>query len=95
MELVETKASQWDVDAIKSQLKEQICTVTFTKVDGTTRVMHCTLNSSMIPADLSDETQKRTKTENTSVQAVYDVDAQGWRSFRWNSVVDFRSESNL
>jgi hypothetical protein len=91
MEQIETI----DQENIRQKLKEKICQVIFTKVDGTTRVMNCTLNSAMIPAELSEETQKRTKTENIAVQAVYDIEAQGWRSFRWDSVTSFRDDLNL
>ena len=94
MEIIETKIG-WDQIALKNQLKEKICRVTFTKVDGSTRIMNCTLNTSMIPAEVSEETKKRTKTENAEVQAVYDVEAQGWRSFRWASVTNFRTDLNL
>jgi hypothetical protein len=46
----------------------------------------------MIPSDgvLSETT--KSKTENPAVQPVYDVNAPGWRSFRWDSVKDFTSE---
>ena len=84
-----------DQDTIKNQLKEQICQVIFTRVDGAIRIMNCTLNASMIPSDLSEEKTGRTKVENAEVQAVYDVEAQGWRSFRWSSVTNFRADLNL
>jgi hypothetical protein len=81
-----------DKQAIIEQLNENICEVTFTKVNGDLRVMQCTLNSSIIPAsDTSENTSKRTKKENPDVLAVYDTMARGWRSFRWDSVKEFRS----
>jgi hypothetical protein len=81
-----------DRDTIKNALYEKICKVTFTKVNGEERVMYCTLNELMIPSDgvLSETT--KSKTENPAVQPVYDVNAPGWRSFRWDSVKDFTSE---
>lgn len=82
-------------DDIKANLKERICQVTFTKVDGTQRIMNCTLNTSMIPVDLSEEKTGRTKAENPDVQPVYDLEAQGWRSFRWDSIINFRADLNL
>lgn len=84
----------WDKTLIKETLYKTICRVVFTKVNGEERVMHCTLNESMIP-QTTKETEKRTKKENSEVQAVYDVDSQGWRSFRWDSLKEFKSDLNL
>ncbi len=95
MQLTEIVYAQWDQEAIKESLRNKICQVTFTKKDGTVRVMNCTLNSSMIPAEIAEETTKRTKAENTSVQSVYDVEINGWRSFRWDSLTNFRDNLNL
>lgn len=80
---VETKV-EWDKEAIVNKLREVICEVTFTKVNGKRRVMQCTLNPSIIPAVESTTETKRTKKENPEVLAVYDTTAQGWRSFRWD-----------
>jgi hypothetical protein len=49
----------------------------------------------MIPSDGETSETKRTKKENPDVQAVYDVKAPGWRSFRWDLVKDFTSELNV
>jgi hypothetical protein len=81
-----------DKDVIKSELHSKVCKVTFTKVNGEERVMYCTLNESMIPSDVVSSETTTTRAENPAVQAVYDVNAPGWRSFRWDSVKDFTSE---
>lgn len=86
--------SKKETDAMKKSLHESVCKVTFTKVNGEKRVMHCTLNQSMIPQEGSSET-KQTKKENPGVQPVYDVEAQGWRSFRWDSLIEFTKEINV
>jgi hypothetical protein len=49
----------------------------------------------MIPSDGAVVETKRTKKENVDAQAVYDVKASGWRSFRWDLVKDFTSELNV
>ena len=82
-------------DSIIETLHETICKVTFTKVNGEERIMYCTLNESMIPKTEDATEAKRTKKENPEVQAVYDVKAAGWRSFRWDSVKEFTSELNV
>lgn len=84
--------SKKDVDSIKKQLHEKVCKVVFTKVNGDTRVMHCTLNPDMLPEETE---SSRAKKENDSVQAVYDVEAKGWRSFRWDSLTSFSTEFNI
>ena len=70
--------------------------VTFIKKDGTERVMECTLAPSLIPAEPVHETNtdnpidfpapKREKKINEDTCPVYDMEAKGWRSFRWDSV---------
>jgi hypothetical protein len=84
-----------DKETILKSLRDTICKVTFTKTNGEERVMYCTLNESMIPSDGETSETKRTKKENLDVQAVYDVKAPGWRSFRWDLVKDFTSELNV
>lgn len=60
--------------------------ITFTKKDGTKRVMNCTLSESVLPARDPDS---ETKPHSPDVQPVWDLDAGGWRSFRWDSVIAF------
>ena len=62
--------------------------ITFTKTDGTERVMKCTLASSLIP--ISEQTTGESKRKHSdTVQPVYDLEAGGWRSFRWDSLQSF------
>ena len=68
-----------------------VVTVNFTKKDGTDRSMKCTLSTTEIPVAVQEtllENQEPTKTRkiNPDVRAVYDVEAQAWKSFRWDSV---------
>jgi|DEB0MinimDraft_10_1074344.scaffolds.fasta_scaffold125830_2 hypothetical protein len=80
--------------AIKD-LKNGVCKVVFTKANGDNRVMHCTLNESILPAqkDIEEEIQK--KKPNPNALAVWDTDNGGWRSFRWDSIKEFKTEFNL
>jgi len=74
-------------------LRRNICRVTFTKVDGTNRVMFATLKADIIP----DEHQmvlesKSLLTEGDGeheVISVWDTHLDGWRSFRVSSVIEF------
>ena len=60
--------------------------VVFKKKDGTTRVMNCSLSKEFVPEQLEMALDEGKKIVNPDVQAVYDIEAEGWRSFRWDSV---------
>ena len=72
-----------------NNLHNNICFVHFTKKDGTLRGMRCTLRSDMLPAqtDLEEHTQRKQTTEYV---AVWDLEVKGWRSFRTDSVIEFK-----
>lgn len=85
-ETIKAKVDLYHV--IKKLLSTGIIEVTFTKKDGTERVMKCTTKSSNIPEEkqpIGEETSK----ENTEIVRVYDVEHDGWRSFRVDSVTSF------
>jgi hypothetical protein len=60
--------------------------VTFTKVNGETRVMPCTLKEDVIP----NVEHKGTKKPNEAIVSVWCLDKKEWRSFRVNNVVDLQ-----
>ena len=75
------KFSEW----LTGMLHVAPVTITFTKKDGTERVMNCTLQPELLPTvELKENKVERKKSENT--MAVYDLDAKGWRSFTLKSV---------
>lgn len=69
-------------------------TVTFTKKDGSERVMECTTSPSMVPEEPVTEslTPKREKKVNEDVCPVYDLESKHWKSFRWDSIKSVRME---
>lgn len=75
-------------EQLMKQLAEEVLTVTFLKLDGDQRVMTCTLVPTMIPkATVEDPlSQKKVRTINEKVCSVWDVNAEGWRSFRYDRV---------
>jgi hypothetical protein len=78
-------------------LKEDVCRVTFNKVNGDTRLMYCTLNHSFLPENDRMVNQvgfESKKQVNEKILAVWDIDAQGWRSFRIDSVTHFDMNPN-
>ena len=72
---------------LENMLREGIVTVNFTKKDGSERKMTCTLLESNIPNEKMPLTEKKTK--NLDVLAVFDVEIDAWRSFRYDSVINF------
>ena len=71
-------------ESIRKLAQEGGITVTFTKVDGSERVMKCTLNKTHLP-EQKDLEEASTK-DNPKVLAVWDVEKSAWRSFRIDSV---------
>jgi hypothetical protein len=67
-------------------LSNHECTVTFTKVNGETRVMPCTLKEDLVPK----QEPKGTKKSNDAVVSVWCTDKKEWRSFRVDNVVNLQ-----
>ena len=81
-------------DQLIARLKASSKTrVTFRKVDGTERVMNCTLMEGQIPAVSKDETTSKHKI-SPAVVVAYDLDKNGWRSFRHDSVISVEDVIN-
>ena len=72
---------------MKQTLATNLCEVTFTKTNGETRVMTCTLDPARIPSDQLPKTETEDKHE-TQVR-VFDTKADGWRSFLSTNVSNF------
>jgi hypothetical protein len=65
-------------------LRDGVVSVTFTKKDGTDREMACTLDQKIIPDEFAPKGVERSKP--TDSIAVFDVEKEDWRSFRWDSI---------
>jgi hypothetical protein len=73
-------------------LYEKNCRVIFKKQStGEEREMICTLREDAIPQATKSDTLSQTKvrTLNDEVIAAWDIEKQGWRSFRVDSVISF------
>lgn len=75
-----------DAQNIKDLLRTGPCMVQFTKVDGTTRHMKCTLNEDLLPP--VDPDKVSVKKHNPDVLAVWDLEKEGWRSFRYDTLLE-------
>lgn len=72
---------------LKEQLQSAVGIVTFTKADGTERVMRCTLQSEALPQRTTESESARP--ENPNVLSVWDLENSGWRSFKVDAVKSF------
>ena len=71
----------------KTELRNGICEMTFTKKDGTLRSMKCTLAEWLVPQVETKNPTPRVIAENDNLVKVYDLEKQGWRSFNIDSVI--------
>lgn len=76
-------------EQIVEQLKHNVCEVTFTKVNGDKRVMPCTLREDMLPPVIKEDVNADRKVNEKTV-SVWVTDANGWRSFRVDSVLELK-----
>lgn len=85
-------------DILVRSLQENVLIVKFTKVsDGSIREMRCSLNKEVLPETMETGATDKisegvVKTENPDVVVVYDLDKQGYRSFRVDSVISAEIE---
>lgn len=64
-------------------LRENIVKVRFNKVDGTERLMLCTLIPDFLPATSGNSLGR------TDIVTVFDLEKDQWRSFRRDSIIDY------
>ena len=75
---VEPMLHKW----LKDILTVTEATVTFTKVDGTERVMRCTLEIDKLPpVVIKEDAKPRKQSDSTKALRVFDTEKQEWRSF--------------
>ena len=73
---------------LRKILIDDIVKVTFTKVNGETRVMKCTLQEQFLPTQTDIEEAILNKKEKSDINmSVWDVEAKGWRSFRIENLI--------
>ena len=73
---------------LKMLLEQNVLVVDFNKISGDKRVMTCTLREDMKPAATKTDTmsQKKVREMSDAVVNVWDVNAKGWRSFRYDRI---------
>tara|TARA_R110002096_G_scaffold69149_7_gene166433 strand:- start:36750 stop:37025 length:276 start_codon:yes stop_codon:yes gene_type:complete len=81
---------------VVNALMSGLTNVKFTKINGDIRDMTCTLDEIIIGAPLVTESQSKVKAQAEDAPVVircYDINAEGWRSFRLDNVVTFHSST--
>lgn len=76
-------------ESLRDLLSEGVVRVTFIKADGSKRVMNCTTNFDLMPEDAAPKSSMWMAVTDPDLYKVFDVDLQGWRSFRKERVEDF------
>jgi hypothetical protein len=77
------KFSNWLTGMLKVN---ETVTVTFTKQDGTERVMNCTLKPELLPEAKPLAEGKTPRKESTTSIRVFDLEKKEWRSFTTKNV---------
>lgn len=71
-------------DWVTGLLQSNTVVVEFIKTDGSLRTMSATLKPDVVV--ITESKTGRVKKENPDVCSVWDVEAKGWRSFRFDKV---------
>ena len=84
-------------EQLLERLKYSVVEVTFTKLNGDRRVMECTLLPHILPEPKKTDplTQKRVREIDPRVVSVWDVNANGWRAFRYERVEAVKDSNYL
>ncbi|CAB5220950.1 WYL domain containing protein [uncultured Caudovirales phage] len=82
--------SSFNKSKIIELLNGGVIGVKFIKADGSERLLKCTLQEGLVPADLdkASDTNSKERKPNEEVVAAWDVENSGWRSFRLDRVVE-------
>ena len=75
-------------EKLKELLQKNVLEIKFNKIDGTERVMNCSLKQEIIPIS-ENKTPKKIKPENENVLAVWDLQKEAFRSFRLDSLIGY------
>lgn len=78
-----------DTQTLRKELHKRVVIVTFKKKNGELREMHCTTNLDLVPPSSWPKGKTELSEEmRASNIRVYDVKAQGWRSFLSENVIE-------
>jgi hypothetical protein len=84
-------------EQLSDLLRTGECIVEFTKVDGTVRIMPCTLDPKIVPPApepkvLAEGEVAKVKKSNPDVFSVWCLDKKEWRSFRFANLISAKAK---
>jgi hypothetical protein len=82
-----------DKSNVIALMKEGVVTVEFTKVNGEYRKMEATLQPERMPEVVAEIETKSPRKKTDSALSVWDINAEGWRSFRWDKLQTVNGET--
>jgi hypothetical protein len=71
---------------IKNMLTTDIVNIKFKKADGSERLMKCTLLEGWVKE--YEKKSEKTRPVSEDTLSVWDVEKNGWRSFRYDSIIE-------
>jgi len=83
---------KFDKEYMVGSLKMGVRKVKFTKVDGTERVMRCTLSQDYLPPRSTKVKADDGRAKDPNIISAWDVEKKAWRSFFAESVSEFDIE---
>jgi hypothetical protein len=81
-------------ELLKAILRQNIVTVTFTKVDGSEREMQCTLDTQYFETTQDEKSDKPKKNKPENIVTVYELN-KGFRSFDINRLISYKIDNHI
>lgn len=85
---IKGSVKKMDETQMRESLRLGVRKVTFTKADGSTRIMRCTLMSHLLPPLKGGGTHSETS-KKVGFISVWDMDKEAWRGFFADTVQEF------
>lgn len=88
-----TETTTYNRETLLEILHSREVTVKFRKLNNDLRIMRCTLKFDLLPEQvqaklLAEEKDEDEKITNETLVTVYDLDEQGWRSFKIDRIIE-------
>jgi hypothetical protein len=76
--------------SLETLLKQNVMEIQFKKTNGEDRTMTCSLKQEYLP-EPKNKTKESKKKNNENVLSVWDIEKNGFRSFRLNSIKNYQT----
>ncbi len=77
-------------NTLQRLLKREVLEINFHKKDGSNRSMICSLKNEFLPKIEEKKETEKSKKENPNTIAVWDIEKEAFRSFRIESLIDYK-----